>query len=130
MIYSTVSYTFLGIIQPSPAAPPSMRREAPSHPPNQPRGAKDGLAQRSPSPPPNKKRMFHVKHPFAIPLVRCAYAPGTPGPPFSTSFAASPSTSPKPSLKLLGTTTVPPVSRTLSYSRCIARRRSAASFFA
>ena len=48
----------------------------------------------------------------------------------STSFAASPSTSPKPSLKLLGTTTVPPVSRTLSYKRCIARRRSAASFFA
>ena len=48
----------------------------------------------------------------------------------STSFATSPSTSPKPSLKLLGTTTVPPVSRTLSYKRCIARRRSATSFFA
>lgn len=51
-------------------------------------------------------------------------------PPLSASFAASPSTSPKPSLKLLGTTTVPPVSRTLSYSRCMARRRSAASFSA
>lgn len=51
-------------------------------------------------------------------------------PPLSASFAASPSTSPKPSLKLLGTTTVPPVSRTLSYSRCMARRRSATSFSA
>ncbi len=51
-------------------------------------------------------------------------------PPLSASFAASPSTSPKPSLKLLGTTTVPPVSRTLSYSRCMARKRSAASFLA
>lgn len=47
--------------------------------------------------------------------------------PYCVRPAARTGMSPNPSLNELGTTTVPPVSRTLSYSRCIERNRNAAS---
>lgn len=47
---------------------------------------------------------------------------------FATSSSAlAPAPSPKPSAKELGSTTVPPVSRTLSYMRCMRRTSSAFS---